>query len=152
MLDLNPSTFRSIPNEVLLFVEWTVENLEGSKWNGFALRSNTAVNTFGFLLYARFLRNEEFTCALKATNQETKDRARLALDVPVGMAGFRTFKFVVDRSASDTVSVNAYVMQYCKAAGSGSCPGVGDFPAVGEGQLSPAPAWRASADTHTESV
>ena len=56
----------------------------------------------------------------------------------MGLAGFKTFKFVVDRSASAPVSVNAYVMQYCRAAGSGSCPGVGDFPAVGEGQISPA--------------
>ena len=56
----------------------------------------------------------------------------------MGIAGFKTFKFVVDRSASAPVSMNAYVLQYCRAAGSGSCPGVGDFPAVGKGQISPA--------------
>ena len=138
LLDLNPSTFGSLSNNVGSFIEWTVENLEGSKWNSFALQSNGVRRNYGFSLYARFLRNEEFTSALEVRGQETKDRARLALEAPVGIAGFKTFKFMVDRSASAPVSVNAYVLQYCRAAGSGSCPGVGDFPAVGEGQISPA--------------
>ena len=32
---------------------------------------------------------------------------------------------------------NAYMLQFCKSSSTGSCPGVGDFPAVGEGQISP---------------
>ncbi|OAO15326.1 hypothetical protein AV274_2967 [Blastocystis sp. ATCC 50177/Nand II] len=138
LLDLNPSTFGSLSNNVGSFIEWTVENLEGSKWNSFGLQTNGVRRNYGFSLYARFLRNEEFTSTLEVRGQETKDRARLALEAPVGIAGFKTFKFVVDRSASAPVSVNAYVFQYCRAAGSGSCPAVGDFPAVGEGQISPA--------------
>ncbi|KAM7454373.1 hypothetical protein BLSTO_04870 [Blastocystis sp. subtype 1] len=138
LLDLNPSTFGSLSNNVGSFIEWTVENLEGSKWNSFALQSNGVRRNYGFSLYGRWEEADEFTSALEARGQETKDRARLALKAPVGIAGFKTLKFVVEHSASDTVSVNAYVLQYCKAAGSGSCPGVGDFPAVGEGQISPA--------------
>ena len=138
LLDLNPSTFGSIPNLVGSFIEWTVENLEGSKWNGFALQTSGVRTHYGFSLYGRWEEAEEFTSALEVRGQETKDRARLALEAPVGLAGFKTLKFVVEHSASDTVSVNAYVLQYCRAAGSGSCPGVGDFPAVGEGQISPA--------------
>ncbi|KAK8826136.1 hypothetical protein WA556_003864 [Blastocystis sp. ATCC 50177/Nand II] len=29
------------------------------------------------------------------------------------------------------------MLQFCKSSSTGSCPGVGDFPAVGEGQISP---------------
>ena len=45
---------------------------------------------------------------------------------------------MVDSAASATVSTNAYAMVYCKPSGSGSCPAMGDYPGVGEGQISPA--------------
>ena len=57
--------------------------------------------------------------------------------MPVGIAGFRQLRFEVDSAASGVVSTNAYVMQYCKPSGSGSCPAMGNYPAVGEGQISP---------------
>ena len=37
LLSLNPTLFGSIPNEVGSYLAWTVENLEGSKWNRFVL-------------------------------------------------------------------------------------------------------------------
>ena len=136
LLDLNPTTFGSLSNTKGSFLQWTVENLQGSKWNSFALQTCRARTNYGFSLLGRWEEDEEFTPALEVRKQETKDRARLALDVPVGLAGFKTVKFVVDHSASDTVLTNAYVLQYCKASGSGSCPVIDDFPAVGEGQIS----------------
>ena len=42
LLDLNPTTYGSIPNAVGSFLAWTVENLEGSKFNSFALQTNVA--------------------------------------------------------------------------------------------------------------
>ena len=57
--------------------------------------------------------------------------------MPVGIAGFKQFRFEVDHPASDTVYTNAYVMQFCKASGTSACPAVGEYPAVGEGQISP---------------
>ena len=63
--NVNPSTFGSLSNNVGSFIEWTVENQEGSKWNSFALQSNGVRRNYGFSLYARFLRNEEFTSALE---------------------------------------------------------------------------------------
>ena len=37
LLSLNPTLFGSIPNEVGSYLAWTVENLEGSKFNSFVL-------------------------------------------------------------------------------------------------------------------
>ena len=39
LLSLNPTLFGSIPNEVGSYLAWTVENLEGSKFNSFALHT-----------------------------------------------------------------------------------------------------------------
>ena len=138
LLDLNPTTYGYIPNAVGSFLAWTVENLEGSKFNSFALQTNTAQTGYGFSIYARWEESEEYTSALALTGQTTKTRQRMAWDMPVGIAGFRQFKFEVDVPASSIVSTNAYVMQYCKPSGSGTCPAMGNYPAVGEGQISPA--------------
>ena len=137
LLDLNPTTYGYIPNTVGSFLSWTVENLEGSKFNSFALQTNTAVTGYSFSIYARFSTNDEQISALAVTNVATKDRERSAWSMPVGIAGFRLFRFVVDATASSTVRTNAYVMQYCKPSGSGACPAVGEYPAVGEGEISP---------------
>ncbi|KAK8832686.1 hypothetical protein WA577_004081 [Blastocystis sp. JDR] len=138
LLDLNPTTFGHIPNTAGAYLAWTVENLEGSKWNSFALQTSTAATGYSFSVYGRWEERDEYTSALALSSQATKDRQRVAWDMPVGIAGFRQFKFEVDNTASTTINTNAYVMQYCKATGSGACPGIGDFPAVGEGQISPA--------------
>ena len=138
LLDLNPTTFGHIPNTAGAYLAWTVENLEGSKWNSFALQTSTAATGYSFSVYGRWEERDEYTSALALSSQATKDRERVAWDMPVGIAGFRQFKFEVDNTASTTINTNAYVMQYCKATGSGACPGIGDFPAVGEGQISPA--------------
>ena len=67
----------------------------------------------------------------------TRERQRTAWDMPVGIAGFKQFRYEVDALASTAPSINAVVMQYCKPASSGSCPAVGEYPSIGEGQISP---------------
>ena len=138
MLDLNPTTYGYFPSITQSFLSWTVENLEGSKFNSFALQTNTATTGYGFSVYGRWESGEEFISALAVMDQETKNKERSAWSMPAGIAGFSQFRFVVDAAASSTVSTNAYVMLYCKASGSGSCPAVGEYPAVGEGEISPA--------------
>ena len=138
LLDLNPTTYGYIPNAVGSFLAWTVENLEGSKFNSFALQTNTAQTGYGFTVKGRWDTNEEYTNALEVVGQATKNRERVSWDMPVGIAGFKQFRFEVDSAASGIVSTNAYVMQYCKPSGSGSCPAIGNYPSVGEGQISPA--------------
>ena len=136
LLDLKPTTFGNIPNAENAFLAWVVENLEGSRFNSFALQTNTARTGYGFSVYGRWETTDEYTSALAVTGQSTKNMDRSAWSMPVGMAGFSQFRFVVDYIASGTVSTNAYVMQYCKPSGSGTCPAVGEYPAVGEGEIS----------------
>ena len=137
LLDLNPTTFATLSNVAGSFLSWTVDNLEGSKFNSFGMLTNTVGRGYGFSVYSRWNPIEDYTSALAVTEQTTKDRDRSAWSMPVGIAGFRDFKFEVDSPASDDVSVNSFITQYCKPSGSGSCAGIDDYPAVGEGEISP---------------
>ena len=137
LLSLNPTLFGSIPNEVGSYLAWTVENLEGSKWNRFALQTSEDVESLGFSIYARW-EGDEFVSALAQTGQLMHDRERSAWAMPIGIAGFTQFRYVIDTIASAAPSINAIVFQYCKPSGSGTCPGIGNYPAVREGEISPA--------------
>ena len=137
LLSLNPTLFGSIPNEVGSYLAWTVENLEGSKWNRFALQTSEDVESLGFSIYARW-EGDEFVSALAQTGQLMHDRERSAWAMPIGIAGFTQFRYVIDTIASAAPSINAVVFQYCKPSGSGTCSGIGNYPSVGEGEISPA--------------
>ena len=137
LLSLNPTLFGSIPNEMGSYLAWTVENLEGSKWNRFALQTSEDVESLGFSIYARW-EGDEFVSALAQTGQLMHDRERSAWAMPIGIAGFTQFRYVIDTIASAAPSINAIVFQYCKPSGSGTCPGIGNYPAVREGEISPA--------------
>ena len=137
LLELKTVPYGNLLNEVGAFLEWTVENLEGSRWNSFGIHTNGIALRFGFSLYGR-TSNEVSLPVLEVTNASMKEKERSAWDVPVAVMGFPSFRFEVDAVASADVSVNAYMMLYCKPATAGSCPAIDDFPAVGEGQISPA--------------
>ena len=137
LFDLKPTSYGYLANAVHSFAKWTVENLEGSKFNSFAMQTILDRTGYGFSVYGRFHENEEYMNTLAVGGQETKNRGRCAWAMPVGIAGFRDFMFEVDVAASGLVTMYSFVMQYCKPSGTGYCPAVGDYPAVGEGEVSP---------------
>ena len=141
--DLTPVTYGYQPNAITTYLQWTVENLEGTKFNSFALQTVYARSSWGFSLYGRENayedddpEAEEYTSMFAELNLSVPDRGRAAWPVPVGIAGFRQFKHQTDDTANSYVYISAYIFQYCRA-GEGSCPAIGDYPAVGEGQISP---------------
>ena len=138
LLDLNPITYGFLANEVDSYLAWTVENLEGSKWNSFAIQTSNLISSLAFSVYTRYEEGEEYTRALMLNGQSTMERMRNAWNMPLGMAAFTQFRYVIDGIASAAPSINAVLFQYCKPSGSGTCPGIGNYPAVREGQISPA--------------
>ena len=139
LLDLNPTTYGNQPNSLGSYLEWTVENLVGTKFNSFAMQTAYTRSSYGFSLYVRSNETDEYTSALAVLGQSTKAMSRCAWSVPLGIAGFKQLRFEVDDTASSTVTVSSYILQYCKPSGSDLCPGIGDYPSVGEGKISPAP-------------
>ena len=137
-LDLNPTTYGYQPNTQGTYLEWTVENLEGTRFNSFAMQTVHARTSYGFSLYVRSNETDKYTSALAVLDQSTKALSRNAWPVPVGIAGFKQLRFEVDYPTSGDVYVSSYILQYCKPSGSGVCRGEGDYPSVGEGEISPA--------------
>ena len=138
LLDLNPTTYGYQPNTQGTHLDWEVENLEGTKFNSLAMQTVYARTGYGFSLYVRDERNDEYTSAIALLGQSTQAMRRCAWSVPVGIAGFRQIRFQVDVPADSYVYVSSYILQYCKPSGSGVCPAVGEYPSVGEGEISPA--------------
>ena len=137
LFDLNPVTYGYQSNSQSTYLEWTVENLEGTKFNSFAMQTVYARTSYGFSLYLRSNEEEEYNEALAVLDQSTGARTRSAWSVPLGIAGFKQLRFEVDNTASSTVYVSSYILQYCKPSGSGVCDGIDDYPSVGEGEISP---------------
>ena len=138
LLDILPTTYGRIPNVVDSYLTWTVENLEGSKANAFGLQTSVARTGYSFSIGVFWRGDSESSNALSVVNEAVKAQDRTVWSMPVGLAGFSQFKFVVDAAASGDVDTNAYLMLYCKAAASGSCPAVGEYSGVAEGEMSPA--------------
>ena len=136
--ELNPVVSGYQSNAVGTYMEWVVENLEGTKFNSFGMHVPQDVSNYGFSVYSYSeLEGTDRTSILAEVSQVLPNRQRKAYDVPVGIAGFRRFRYEVDASATTNVYITSYLTQYCKASGTGSCPGIEDYPAVGEGQISP---------------
>ena len=131
-LDLDPTSYGYMAGSL----SWTVENLEGSRFNSFALETVYARTGYGFSMKGRWESSEEYMNALTMTDQSTKNRGRSAWSMPIGYASFSQLRFVVDKAASDYVYTNAFVMQYCVPSGEGACAAEGAYPSVRNGEMS----------------
>ena len=138
IMDLDPYTTGRLLNAIGTYIEWTVENLVGSKWNSFNIVGSNTVFSLGFDIYAYSNPNdeEETITILSAIDQTVTSRTKPQISVPVALAGFRRYRWEVTDTGSTTTTLGSVHMAYCKATGS-VCPGIGNYPSVGEGQISP---------------
>ena len=107
LLNLNPSTYGYQANSQGTYVEWSVENLEGTKFNSFAIQSPYETSGFGFSLYVRKETSDEYTSSLAVTGQTVNDMDRTAWSVPVGIAGFKQLKYEVDVPAYSIIYISS---------------------------------------------
>ncbi|KAK8800503.1 hypothetical protein WA171_005134 [Blastocystis sp. BT1] len=139
IMDLDPFTTGLLPNTIGTYIEWTVENLEGSKWNSFNMVGGSTVTSWGFDIIANYnpddTTNEPVTI-LSAIGQTVTSRTKPQIAVPVALAGFRRYRWEVTDTGSTTTTLGSVHMAYCKPTGS-VCPRIGNYPSVGEGQISP---------------
>ena len=138
IMDLDPYTTGTLPATAGAFVEWTVENLEGSKWNSFNLLGANDVPIWVFELYGLMVPTDvQNRVVMVNSNTPLQQRTKPQISVPVGLAGFRKVRYEV-LQVSGVTSTGALFTAYCKASGD-VCPGVGLYPSVAEGQISPGP-------------
>ena len=110
--------------------------MEGTKFNSFAIQSVYDRTGYGFSLYARKNIPGKYSTLLELTNQSLQSLSRNTWDTPLGIGGFKQLRFEVDVPASDTVYVSSYILLYCKSIPVGTCPEIGDYPSVEEGENS----------------
>ena len=137
ILDLDPQTSTTSGGlSTGSIVEWTVENLEGSKWNSFNILCGSTVSRWSFII-TNVLDPDDSLVAPLATEFQSKTITSLTkpqLPVPMGMAGYRKMQWkTTGRSSSSYYS--SFHVAYCKPTGS-VCPGVGNYPPVKEGEIS----------------
>ena len=137
LMDLNPFTIVTMPALKGTFIEWTVENLEGSKWNSFNILGISTVSTW-MLEIIGFTTPEDPDSRLELMNGNgnIQQRTKPQIPVPVAVAGFRKFRYEVIEVSMES-AIEAIFAAYCRASGS-VCPGTDNYPAVEEGQISPA--------------
>ncbi|KNB41178.1 hypothetical protein JH06_5799 [Blastocystis sp. subtype 4] len=138
-MDLDPFTTGRLPNTIGTYIEWTVENLEGSKWNSFNIVGSNTVSSWGFDIYAYSNPNDEqdeATAILNAIDQTVTEKTKPQISVPVALAGFRRYRWQVTDTASASTTLGSVHMAYCKPTGS-VCPSIDNYPSVVEGQISP---------------
>ncbi|KNB41317.1 hypothetical protein JH06_5695 [Blastocystis sp. subtype 4] len=137
-MDLDPSTTGFLPNTIGTYIEWTVENLEGSKWNSFNIVGSNTVSSWGFDIIGYYnlddITNIQVTI-LNVIDQRVVFRTKPQISVSVALAGFRRYRWEVTDTGSTTTTLGSVHMAYCKPTGS-MCPSIGNYPSVGEGQIS----------------
>ena len=137
IMDLDPFTTGTLPNAIDTYIEWTVDNLIGSKWNTFNLYTAGSMTTWGFTMYA-YLEDPtaEPITVFEQNGLTVTGRTRNNFSAPVALAGFRKYKWEVYDASASNYAINSFFMNYCKASGA-VCPAIDNYPSVGEGQISP---------------
>ncbi|KNB41186.1 hypothetical protein JH06_5757 [Blastocystis sp. subtype 4] len=128
-MDLDPFTTGELPNSIGTYIEWTVENLEGSYYS---------VSSWDFYIcgYSNPDYQQESVTILNAVNQTVTSRTKPQIAVPVALAGFCRYRWQITDTDSNSLCISSIHMAYCKPTGS-VCPGIGNYPSVNEGQISP---------------
>ena len=133
--DMSPMTYATLYSSYEIDFAWTSQNLEGMSYNAMAVYTNEDVNKWSFSIYGRF-GNENYTTIAEIKDFNTTSKTRGVISVPVGVARFPNIVLETDALRTYSLSLVEMMFMYCKASGA-ICEGIGDFPTVAEGQISP---------------
>ena len=137
VMDLNPYTTNTVPNTIGAYIDWTVENLVGSKANSFNMVGFTTLS-LGFTIDGYYHPNntaEEPVTILDVDDQTITSRTKPQIPVPISMSTFRKYRWEITMIGGDSMSLASIHMAYCKPVGA-ICAGEGAYPSVNEGQMS----------------
>ena len=136
MMDLDPYTICTLPNKIGTFVQWTVENLEGSKWNSFNLMMSTDIRSWIFKVEGWFDKQSNSIPLYTHDGTTIFSRTKRQLKAPVALASFQSFRWQIMDASTISPVISSMNVAYCMATGK-VCPGIGLYPSVSEGQISP---------------
>lgn len=136
LFDFQAFTSLAFENVVDSYVQWSVANRVGSVFNEYGYYPQSAPQ-WGYSLFGKFAADEEWNNISESLSVTTTSRTFVTHAVEVGMIGYHSYKFVVESVPAENALIDVFLFRYCKASGT-ICPGIDEYPAVAEGQLSPA--------------
>lgn len=119
------------------FVTWRVENAMGSHFNTYAITAREDYAEMGFELWGREETTDQWVEMALGTNRTLQRFLPASQAVPVGAVEFREFRWELTRAVAMSHRLLSLAFYYCRTSGI-VCPAMGDFPAVSDGQISPA--------------
>ena len=134
IMDMNPNTGGQLSNNDTPFIEWTVENLEGSKWNAFNILTGTTVNVFSIDMYG-YQFNEKLPLFESTSSSIFTSRTKPQILMAPSLLGFRTYRWEYTIISSSSMVIDSLHMAYCKPTYS-YCNRIGEYPAVFDGEIS----------------
>lgn len=135
LMDLNPTTYGYQPNTKGAFIQWRVENLEGSRFNSLGVQTVYSC-TNGYFSVSYLEGNSNYKRILQVIDENIKELGRNSWSVPEGIFGYRELRFELEAPLSDVMYVSSYMLMYCRPSMSSNCPGIEDFVSVGEREYS----------------
>ena len=124
----------TIPPVVGWFLSWSVENLEGSRFNNLGVQSLWRSNYNHFVLSGRWNSNQEYLTVVSRYGYLYNTK-RESWSMPVLHASFNEFKFLLDAPYQD-IKVAGFHQQYCLTSGKRACAADGEYPAVNDNEQS----------------
>lgn len=145
LFDMNPYVVNKIENKEGSFLDFYSENLLGSRFSEYGFYINSDVSSYSFSLYAYPLGasladeipKQDLEELSVVSGAAPSGRTYNAFQAPLAILGFRRFRLEVDDPASSAPYLVSFLFRVCVARGA-LCPAEGDFPAVAEGEMSPA--------------
>ena len=141
ILDYDLLTYITFPGQLNQYINWSVENLEGTLFNKYGILSWTTLSTLQFSLMGH---NEDTTTEeteymnfASEVSASLNMRSISLFETPANIMPFKTFKWIIEDTPSNNIQMSSFLFYYCKTEGA-ICPGIDEYPAVGEGQISPA--------------
>ena len=140
-------TYALFDNSISNYIAWdwvqgtyfnfTYENLDGLLFNQYRIYADGNHGEIDFTIYAKRSVDQVWYTFDQVKSASFPDRSRYERDVPNGLIGFNQFMFVIDSVQMPSgFTIDELEFAYCPFETTKFCPGVGEYPSTGDGQIS----------------
>ena len=135
LFDLIPFTFLDDQYSSRTSVEWKIDNLENNKFNSFGIQTASSISNYGFTLSAPETRARSYSPVLEVDSPTLDSNQRYAWRIPLNRNGYSQLKFET-KNGNTLADMSSFILQYDQSEEREMCPGIDDYPSVGEGEVS----------------
>ena len=137
LFDMDPIGAISFPNNDGDYVQFGSSNQIGMRFNAWGFWANKPFTSWSVTFGGRMMDTEEDRELTSFARTNFDGRSYYSFETPLGMIPFSSLRLTVDSGAITAPSITSLELLFCKSVGK-VCPGVDGYPAVGDGQVSPA--------------